>query len=186
MATGKYSCNICPGFASVHVKHIPEHERSERHLRNLKRNDQNNQQIDTETSTAPASVNIAAERVRGPLSDALEELVRQPDRNFSHDSWVDEETGVVNWNSDMMDIDTHLQEPLTVRNTAFLMEQLHAYRYKRETKTKTRQGTAPSFGGSGHQAKLVTHPRLYPESRLRFGRAHVSSILISTFLLPFR
>ncbi|KAJ7176536.1 hypothetical protein C8R46DRAFT_1213111 [Mycena filopes] len=71
----------------------------------------------------PASV---AERIRGPLSQALEQLISSPDRDFSQNSWVDEETGVVNWNQ-MVDLDTHHAQPLAAREVVFLTEQLHAY-----------------------------------------------------------
>ncbi|KAJ7475625.1 hypothetical protein B0H11DRAFT_2427303 [Mycena galericulata] len=127
MDSGKYACNVCPAFAPCQVKHIPEHERSERHLMNLKREDAKKLEPPTNPLLGSSHRNPEAERVRGPLSDALLQLMTHPNRDFPRNSWVDEATGVVDWNSDIMDVDTQLQEPLSVRNTQFLTERLHAY-----------------------------------------------------------
>ncbi|KAJ6556962.1 hypothetical protein B0H10DRAFT_2371346 [Mycena sp. CBHHK59/15] len=127
VSTGKYSCNVCPGFTPILAKHIPEHERSGHHKKNLKRKDDTSEPASDAAAGPSHHHHIQTERVRGPLSEALEELTRHPDRDFSRNSWVNEDTGIVDWNSDMMDIDTHLQAPLTVRNTVFLMGQLHTY-----------------------------------------------------------
>ncbi|KAJ7913831.1 hypothetical protein B0H13DRAFT_2232248 [Mycena leptocephala] len=55
-------------------------------------------------------------------------MSRQPDPQSLDDSWVNTETGTVDWGStELMDVDLRQQEPLSVRNTAFLTEQLHAY-----------------------------------------------------------
>jgi hypothetical protein len=129
--TGKFSCTVCPGFGSVNVKHISEHESSERHKKNLNRSDSSNREHRSDDEdAAPARLQprqLDAERVRGPLGEALAQLIHQPSQDFRRNSWVDEDTGIVDWNSDMMDIDTNMQPSLTARNAVFLMERLHAY-----------------------------------------------------------
>ncbi|KAJ7736951.1 hypothetical protein DFH07DRAFT_842427, partial [Mycena maculata] len=125
--SGNFRSERPDGFAPVYPKKIPEHESSERHAKNLRREDSNKPETPTEPVAGPSHHVSQAERVRGPLNLVLEQLMLNPDRDFPRNSWVDEATGVVDWNSDVMDVDTHLQPPLSVRNTQFLTEHLLAY-----------------------------------------------------------
>ncbi|KAJ7048321.1 hypothetical protein C8F01DRAFT_1283522 [Mycena amicta] len=121
--TSKFSCRLCPG-TSVTRKHIREHEETHKHQRSLARLDERSRagsssQTPAEPATPPAEV------VRGPLLQFLHQLRMQPDRE---ESWVDHNTGTVDWNSsDFMDVDTHMDESLDARNLAFLATRLEEY-----------------------------------------------------------
>ncbi|KAF7344648.1 hypothetical protein MVEN_01625000 [Mycena venus] len=123
-----YCCTVCPNFTPVPLKRVTEHETGTRHKRNVKVFDRTNRNSALPAERDPPPQPTAS-RIRGPLAQTLAQISQQPQPKFPDDSWVDTNTGTINidWNSDLMDIDTRQQEPLTVRNTALLTEQLHAY-----------------------------------------------------------
>ncbi|KAJ7658763.1 hypothetical protein DFH06DRAFT_1407265 [Mycena polygramma] len=84
----------------------------------------------SEQQPGPAPhLQVPPSRVRGALAQTLAQIAQHPHSTYGDDSWVDETTGTVNidWDSDLMKIDMRQQEPLAVRNTALLTEQLHTY-----------------------------------------------------------
>ncbi|KAF7299723.1 hypothetical protein HMN09_00978100 [Mycena chlorophos] len=123
----RYSCNVCPG-SIMKWKRIQEHERAEKHQRALERLAQ--RQTDSTFAPADASSSVQAPApvtaaVRGSLQNILQQL---KDGASAEDTWVNPETGVVDWSSSaMMDVDTTMHESLDARQKAFLAARLEEF-----------------------------------------------------------
>ncbi|KAJ7270338.1 hypothetical protein C8J57DRAFT_1435474 [Mycena rebaudengoi] len=67
------------------------------------------------------------ERVGGPLAQTLEKIASAGSHSNPQAYYVDEDSGGFNWNSDMMDFNTRLQQPLELQTRVQLGKNLLAY-----------------------------------------------------------
>jgi hypothetical protein len=129
---GYFRCSICPTHESVEARRIAGHEEGRNHKRNLERHDTPAQQASGSTSRGESSSEfqnqpVPAARVRGPLASLLAQVVQDPDPHRHQNNYVDQDTGVVNWDSDLLNFDTHFQDSLEVRTMAQLSENPKEY-----------------------------------------------------------
>ncbi|KAF7318315.1 hypothetical protein HMN09_00340300 [Mycena chlorophos] len=97
----RYSCGVCPG-SIMKWKRLQEHEASDKHQRALERLAQR----EAESSSAPADASSTREvhapvvaAARGTLQNILQQI---KDGASAEDTWVNPETGVVDWSSSAM------------------------------------------------------------------------------------
>jgi hypothetical protein len=109
---GHFRCTICPTHESVEARRIAGHEEGRNHKRNLERHDTPAQQASGSTSRGESSSQfqnqpVPAARVRRPLASLLAQVAQDPDPHRRQNNYVDQDTGVVNWDSDLLNFNTH-------------------------------------------------------------------------------
>ncbi|KAJ7699834.1 hypothetical protein B0H14DRAFT_3652401 [Mycena olivaceomarginata] len=111
---GSWRCAVCPDHIPCEIKRITTHEKAERHKRNLEYHDNAQKEAapgSPELSSPPlVSGRLPPEQVLGPLARTLEQIQHNYSPSSLQNSYVDTETGVVDWA--LADYDTDLAEPL--------------------------------------------------------------------------
>ncbi|KAJ7478787.1 hypothetical protein B0H11DRAFT_2194146, partial [Mycena galericulata] len=134
----RFRCLICPDHEPVPSRQISSHEETIRHTRNLNNHEnlahsQASGSRLKEPYTAGAGQNtsrVPLERVGGVLSQTLAQLAKGKGSSSHGNQYSyldDHSSGGVDWNSDMMDFNTQLQQPLDVQTTIQLGKNLQAY-----------------------------------------------------------
>ncbi|KAJ7260975.1 hypothetical protein C8J57DRAFT_1232533 [Mycena rebaudengoi] len=125
-ADGQFQCIVCPGHKSIPARRIPEHEDSNRHQQNVNSKDTQSSGSSTQDRNVAGSSasHVPRDRVGGSLSRTLAQISRP---RMQQHPFTDDDSGGVDWNSEMMDFNTQLQQPFDVQTTAQLGKNLQAY-----------------------------------------------------------
>jgi hypothetical protein len=125
----RFQCQICPGHEPVQSWHILGHEDTKRHKRNLLQADiqhKQNSQSSGFVSGSNSARRVPVENVSGALSRTLAQIA-QPSSRVMLQTSLDEETGGVDWNSDLLHSNTQMQPAPEVQATRQLAKNLQAY-----------------------------------------------------------
>ncbi|KAJ6583660.1 hypothetical protein B0H10DRAFT_2168146 [Mycena sp. CBHHK59/15] len=141
------------------MRRIHRHEESKSHRRNLERHDSSVQNHASGSGSAPGP---SAARVRGPLAQTLAQIGQNPDPHELRHRYVDKNKGVVNWDSDVMNFDTQLQETIDVRTTALLVEKLQQYLEDEGDINHNSDDDDEERSEAGSSESLETEPEWFP------------------------